>query len=72
MVNDFKLDEILFLDIETVPQYSRYEQMPDEFKKLWDKKAKSLAKNEETTRTPYMNGQGFTQSSVKSFAFRWV
>jgi hypothetical protein len=40
MVNDFKLDEILFLDIETVPQYSRYEQMPDEFKNLLDKKAK--------------------------------
>ncbi|HBI81878.1 MAG TPA: 3'-5' exonuclease [Bacteroidales bacterium] len=53
MVNDFKLDEILFLDIETVPQYSRYEQMPDEFKKLWDKKAKSLAKNEETPDAIY-------------------
>ncbi|MBI9035272.1 MAG: 3'-5' exonuclease [Bacteroidales bacterium] len=33
---------ILFLDIETVPAYSQYEDLPDKFKKLWNKKAKFL------------------------------
>ena len=33
------LNKILFLDIETVPAFESYEQMPDDWKRLWDKKA---------------------------------
>ncbi|MDI3527763.1 MAG: 3-5 exonuclease [Tenuifilum sp.] len=53
MLTNVKLDEILFLDIETVPQFAQYDQMPDEFKKLWDRKANSLAKNQEQPHELY-------------------
>lgn len=53
MLNDVKIDEILFLDIETVPQYREYGQMPDDFKKLWDKKASAIARNEESPEELY-------------------
>ena len=36
------LDKILFLDIETVPSFPSYQEMPDKWKKLWDKKAKLI------------------------------
>lgn len=39
--------QILYLDIETVAQYSEYDKLPDRFKNLWNKKAKQLARNEE-------------------------
>ncbi len=32
------VEDILFLDIETVPQYANHSEMPDKFKALWDKK----------------------------------
>jgi len=39
---------ILFLDIETVPQHDGHENMPDEWKSLWDLKASYLIRNKET------------------------
>ncbi|MFN3848834.1 MAG: 3'-5' exonuclease [Spirosomataceae bacterium] len=36
------LRNILFIDIETVSQYSDYEQLPERLQKLWDKKAQNL------------------------------
>jgi 3'-5' exonuclease len=36
------LDRILFLDIETVPQYPSYEAMPERFKTLWDHKSERI------------------------------
>ena len=33
------INKILFLDIETVPAFESYEQMPEDWKRLWDKKA---------------------------------
>lgn len=38
---------ILFLDIETVPQYSDYAEMPTDWKKLWDHKASYLIRDKE-------------------------
>src|ERR1043165_4651350 len=51
----FPVNNILFLDIETVPQYSSYSQMPDEWKQLWDQKSSYLLKSreEETFETIY-------------------
>lgn len=37
-----ELTKILFVDIETVPQFSKLEQMPENWQKLWDKKSKTL------------------------------
>lgn len=40
-----KIENILFIDIETVPYYPFYDDLPDRFKKLWDKKAEQLNSN---------------------------
>ena len=49
------LNNILFLDIETVPQYADYNSLPGDWKGLWDTKAISLLKyhEEETKETIY-------------------
>lgn len=49
------LNNILFLDIETVPQHDSYEKMSPEWKALWDLKAAYLIRNkeEETVETIY-------------------
>lgn len=46
-MHPYPVNNILFLDIETVPQYSSYQQMPDEWKQLWDTKAGYLIRNKE-------------------------
>ncbi len=43
----FAINNILFLDIETVPQYPAYNDMPEEWKELWDHKAAYLIRNKE-------------------------
>lgn len=48
MLQNINESDILFLDIETVPQWSQYSEVPERFKKLWDRKAGFIAKNEET------------------------
>ena len=49
------LQNILFLDIETVPQYSCYDELPQDWKKLWDLKSVYLLRNKEieTSATIY-------------------
>ena len=49
------MNNILFLDIETVPQYPNYAALPADWQKLWDIKAGYLIRNkdEETTETVY-------------------
>lgn len=48
-IHTIDFSKILFLDIETVPMVSDYGQMPEQFKKLWDRKAEYLARSEEDT-----------------------
>jgi predicted PolB exonuclease-like 3'-5' exonuclease len=49
------INNILFLDIETVPQYADYNSLPKDWKELWDTKATTLLKyhEEETKETIY-------------------
>ena len=49
------LHNILFLDIETVPQSPAYTDLPNDWKKLWDTKSTSLVKYHEgqTNETLY-------------------
>tara|TARA_Y100000385_G_scaffold111842_1_gene116052 strand:+ start:2032 stop:2727 length:696 start_codon:yes stop_codon:yes gene_type:complete len=47
------MKNILFLDIETVPQHESYHSMDNRWKKLWDRKAKQIVKNEETPEELY-------------------
>jgi len=41
------LNNILFLDIETVPQFPSYTEMPPRWKDLWDLKASYIIRNKE-------------------------
>lgn len=49
MLERVNIENILFLDIETVPQHPDYNELNDSFKHLWDKKAGQLARKEEDT-----------------------
>ncbi len=42
------LYNILFLDIETVPQYASYDQVPEAARPFWEKKAGQLRREKET------------------------
>jgi 3'-5' exonuclease len=42
MLKNLNLENILFLDIETVPQHATYGDVPERFRKLWDEKAARL------------------------------
>lgn len=49
MLEQFPIEKILFLDIETVSQHAVYEELDATMKKLWDKKASSLKTDPEQT-----------------------
>jgi len=53
MLKQVRLEEVMFIDIETVPQYSSYSEMPENLKKFWDKKAEYFLKDQETPETLY-------------------
>ncbi len=55
MPTNFPVQNILFLDIETVSQYSSYDQLPESWQYLWKKKADILLRNreEETVESVY-------------------
>lgn len=53
MLKDLKLEDVLFLDIETVPQFSSYGDMPETLRKFWDKKTQYLIKENETPSSIY-------------------
>ncbi len=48
MLDTIDLQNLLLLDIETVPQYDTYEVVPENFKELWDKKTLYQRKNDES------------------------
>jgi 3'-5' exonuclease len=53
MLDNIRPDEVLFLDIETVPQQEIYDNLDDSFKKLWDKKSKQFRKEDEPSSNVY-------------------
>lgn len=50
MLENIQLTNILFLDIETVPQYVNFDDAPKAIQQLWEKKANFLIRDE--TETP--------------------
>ena len=46
MLENYNVESILFLDIETVPQFPAFDQLPPEFAVLWEKKAGQLSRME--------------------------
>jgi len=53
MIHDLSLEDILFLDIETVPQFASYKEVPEPMKELWERKASYLMKPGETAAGLY-------------------
>lgn len=53
MLKDVSLDHILFLDIETVSQYATYDEVPEKFQRLWDKKASFITREDEPSDELY-------------------
>ena len=48
MLDNIKVEDVLFLDIETVPATSSYELLDTSMQVLWDKKSKQFRTNEQT------------------------
>ncbi len=54
MLEQTDLTKILVLDIETVPQFAAFEQLPERWKDLWEKKAATIKKDSlQTTEELY-------------------
>ena len=58
MIQNIPLEKILFLDIETVPNSSAWEDLPESEQKLWDKKTFYQRKDEITAEDYYMERAG--------------
>lgn len=48
MLTDLNIQNVLFLDIETVPQHPDYEDLDESSRTLWEHKAKILTKGEQS------------------------
>lgn len=53
MLDNLKLDHVVFLDIETVSQKASYQSLDPDWKKLWDKKSSFIKKEEESEEEVY-------------------
>lgn len=58
MIQNIPLEKILFLDIESVPSASAWDDLPETEKKLWDKKTFNQRKDEFTAEDFYMERAG--------------
>jgi DNA polymerase elongation subunit (family B) len=52
-VNQHKIQDILFLDIETVPAAASFDELPERMQHLWEKKSSFFRKEEETAEEAY-------------------
>jgi DNA polymerase elongation subunit (family B) len=53
MLENIRVEDILFLDIETVPQQSSFELLNPAMQSLWDKKSKQFRTPEQTSEEVY-------------------
>jgi 3'-5' exonuclease len=53
MLEQINIENILFIDIETTPQVSLFEELPEKFQKLWDKKSNSFREAGQTAADVY-------------------
>jgi len=47
MLKDINIENVLFLDIETVPAFADYSEQPELLRKLWDHKVEYLKKDDQ-------------------------
>ncbi len=53
MILRSKIQDVLFLDIETVPLHAEYEELNDIEKHMWDRKARYINKGEQSSADVY-------------------
>jgi hypothetical protein len=53
MLENLNIEDVLFLDIETAPQYPEFNDLPERFQKLWDKKSANIRSEEQTAADVY-------------------
>lgn len=53
MLDNNRIEDILFLDIETVPQYSGFDELSEPMQAFWDKKSSYFRANEESPADVY-------------------
>ncbi|HKL07968.1 MAG TPA: 3'-5' exonuclease [Bacteroidales bacterium] len=53
MLDHIKVENILFLDIETVPQYPDFKEVPELLKPFWEKKSSFFRDEEQTAADVY-------------------
>ncbi|WDT68713.1 3'-5' exonuclease [Cloacibacterium sp. TD35] len=58
MINSIPIERVLFLDIETVPNASAWEELSETEKKLWDKKTSNQRKEDFTAEEFYRERAG--------------
>jgi DNA polymerase elongation subunit (family B) len=53
MLENIKVDDIMFLDIETVPEFSSFELLAPSLQNLWDKKSRQFRTPDQTAQDVY-------------------
>ena len=65
MLEKTNVENILFLDIETVPMVANYIDLPENFRKLWDRKAEMLSMNDRSAeKEPKLPGELFSRAGI--------
>ncbi len=53
MLENLNIEDVLFIDIETAPQFPAFGDQPEVFQKLWDKKSAYFRDDEQTAADVY-------------------
>ncbi|HCR89329.1 MAG TPA: 3'-5' exonuclease, partial [Prolixibacteraceae bacterium] len=53
MLENLNIEDVLFIDIETAPQYPAFGEVPEDFQKLWDKKSTYFRTEEQSASDVY-------------------
>jgi 3'-5' exonuclease len=53
MLTEIDIRDIIFIDIETAPQYESFKHLPDRFKQFWDKKSSYFRKEDQDAEQVY-------------------
>ena len=54
MLNNIASDKIMYIDIETVPQYPAFDMLDNVMKQLWEKKSSKISKEDVTPAEDYV------------------
>ena len=62
-MQEIDLKNVMFIDIETVPMCASFDDMPEAFKKHWDKKSKNFRAETETASDVYQRAGIYSERS---------